>query len=218
MPLTDQERGDLEGLSSGQISDAMEALNLRRSVVTGFLMLAAAGSKIVGTAVTLRQVPKNANDDRATRLTRHQEVTRKIAKKGDVVVVDNGGRLDTATWGEFHGYACKQNGVAGAVIDGATRDGPEIRASGFPTFVRGLTPVTSKWDLKTASINEPVMLGPVQVNPGDIVFADETGIVVILAAKMASVLRKSIEIREAEDNRPAQSRHKGTTDAANGRK
>jgi regulator of RNase E activity RraA len=62
------------------------------------------------------------------------------------------------------------------------------------------------------------LLGPVQVNPGDIVFADETGIVVIPAAKMASVLRKSIEIREAEDNRPAQSRHKGTTDAANGRK
>jgi regulator of RNase E activity RraA len=124
-------------------------------------------------------------------------------KKGDVVVVDNGGRLDTATWGEFHGYACKQNGVAGAVIDGATRDGPEIRSSGFPTFVRGMTPVTSKWDLKTASINEPVMLGPIQVNPGDIVFADETGIVVIPAATKELVLRKANEIRKSEDNRRA---------------
>jgi 4-hydroxy-4-methyl-2-oxoglutarate aldolase len=204
MPLTDQERAQLEAMSSGQISDAMEALNLRRSVATGFLMLAAPGSKIVGTAVTLRQVPKNADEDRATRLTRHQDVSRKIAKKGDVVVVDNGGRLDTATWGEFHGYACKQNGVAGAVIDGATRDGPEIRASGFPTFVRGLTPVSSKWDLKTAAINEPVMLGPVAVNPGDIVFADETGVVVIPAAKLDAVLRKCIEIHEAEDGRRAQ--------------
>jgi regulator of RNase E activity RraA len=91
--------------------------------------------------------------------------------------------------------------VAGAIIDGATRDGPEIRTSGFPTFVRGMTPVTSKWDLKTASINEPVMLGPVQVNPGDIMFADETGIVVIPAAKKALVLRKANEIREAEDGR-----------------
>lgn len=119
------------------------------------------------------------------------------------MVVDNGGRLDTATWGEFHGYACKQNGVAGAVIDGATRDGPEIRSSGFPTFVRGMTPVTSKWDLKTASINEPVMLGPIQVNPGDIVFADETGIVVIPAATKELVLRKANEIRKSEDNRRA---------------
>jgi regulator of RNase E activity RraA len=182
----------------------MEALNLRRSVVTGFMMLAAPGSKIVGTAVTLRQVPKNAGEDRETRLTRHQELSRKIAQKGDVVVVDNGGRLDTATWGEFHGYSCKQNGVAGAIIDGATRDGPAIRTSDFPTFVRGMTPVTSKRDLKTASINEPVMLGPVQVNPGDIVFADETGIVVIPAAKKALVLLKAKEIREAEDSQRAQ--------------
>ena len=204
MPLTDQERAELEALNSGQLSDAMEALNLRRSVATGFIMLAAPGSKIVGTAVTLRQLPKNASEERERRLTRHQEVSRKIAQKGDVVVVDNGGRLDTATWGEFHGYACRQNGVAGAIIDGATRDGPAIRNSGFPTFVRGMTPVTSKWDLKTASINEPVMLGPVQVNPGDIVFADETGIVVIPAAKKSVVLLKANEIRASEDSRRAQ--------------
>lgn len=204
MPLTDQERADLQALSSGQISDAMEALHLRRSVVTGFMMLAPAGSKIVGTAVTVRQVPKNANDDRETRLTRHQDVTRKIAGKGDVVVIDNGGRLDVASWGEFHGYACKQNGVAGAIVDGATRDGPEIRSSGFPTFVRGLSPVKSQWDLKTASINEPVMLGPVEVKPGDIVFADETGIVVIPESKKATVLVKANEIRKFEDSHRAQ--------------
>src|SRR5262245_30753256 len=152
MPLTDQERADLEALTSGQVSDAMEALNLRRSVVTGFIMLAAPGSKIVGTAVTLRQVAKNAGDDRETRLTHQRELSREIWKKSNLVVVDNGGRLDTASWVEIHGYACKRNGVAGAIIDDATRDVPAIRTSGFPTFVRGLTPVTSKWDLKTASI------------------------------------------------------------------
>jgi regulator of RNase E activity RraA len=58
-------------------------------------------------------------------------------------------------------------------------------------------------DLKTASINEPVMLGPVQVNPGDIVFGDETGIVVIPAATKEPVLRKANEIRQAEDGRRA---------------
>lgn len=199
MALTEQERTDLEALSSGQISDAMEALNLRRSVVTGFMMLAAPGSKIVGTAVTVRQVPKSASEDREARLTRHQEVTRKIARKGDVVVVDCGGRLDIASWGEFHGYACKQNGVAGAIVDGATRDGPEIRGSGFPTFVRGLSPVSSRWDLKTASINEPVMLGRIEVSPGDVIFADETAVVVIPEATKVAVLAKANEIRKSED-------------------
>ena len=203
MPLTDEERADLEAMSSGQISDAMEALSLRRSVVTGFMMLAAPGSKVVGTAVTVRQVPKNANEEREARLTRHQEVSRKVAGKGDVVVVDNGGRLDVASWGEFHCYACKENGVAGAVVDGATRDGPEIRVSGFPTFVRGLTPVKSQWDLKTASINQPVMLGQVEVNAGDIIFADETGILVIPEAKKAMVLAKANEIRRLEESQRA---------------
>jgi len=203
MPLTDEERADLEAMSSGQISDAMEALNLRRSVVTGFMMLSAPGSKVVGTAVTVRQVPKSANEEREARLTRHQEVSRKVAGKGDVVVVDNGGRLDVASWGEFHCYACKENGVVGAVVDGATRDGPEIRVSGFPTFVRGLTPVKSQWDLKTASINQPVMLGQVEVNPGDIIFADETGILVIPEAKKAMVLAKANEIRRLEETQRA---------------
>ena len=128
MPLTNQECAVLKALNSGQLSDAMEALNLRRSVVTGFMMLAVPGSKIVGTAVTLRQIPKNAGEDRETRLTRHQDLSRKIAQKGEIVVIDNGGRLDTATWGEFHAYACNQSGVDGAIIDGATRDGPEIRS------------------------------------------------------------------------------------------
>ena len=203
MPLTARERAELEAMTSGQISDAMEALSLRRSVVTGFMMLAAPGSKVVGTAVTVRQVPKNANEEREARLTRHQEVSRKIAGKGDVVVVDNGGRLDVASWGEFHCYACKENGVAGAVVDGATRDGPEIRVSGFPTFVRGLTPVKSQWDLKTASINQPVMLGQVEVNAGDIIFADETGILVIPEAKKAMVLAKANEIRRLEESQRA---------------
>src|SRR5262249_11919172 len=111
MPLTDEERADLEAMSSGQISDAMETLNRRRSGGTGCISLAAPGSKVVGTAVTVRQVPKSANEEREARLTRHQEVSRKVAGKGDVVVVDNGGRLDVASWGEFHCYACKENGV-----------------------------------------------------------------------------------------------------------
>lgn len=200
MPLTDEERADFEAMTSGQISDAMEGLQLRRSVITGFMLLAKPGSKIVGTAVTLKQVPKSAADDRHARMTKHRTLTREIAGKGDVVVVDNGGRTDVSTWGEFHGYACRQNGAAGAIIDGSTRDGPEIRDSGFPTFVRGLCPLKSQWDLKTASINEPVMLGQLEVCPGDVVFADETGIVVIPQSKKDMVRAKANEIRKSEDS------------------
>jgi regulator of RNase E activity RraA len=69
--------------------------------------------------------------------------------------------------------------------------------------VRGLTPVKSQWDLKTASINQPVMLGQVEVNPGDIIFADETGILVVPEAKKAMVLAKANEIRRLEETQRA---------------
>ena len=199
MALTDQERAEFAAMSSALICDAMEALKLPQSVAVGFMLMGKPGSKFAGTAVTLRQIPKTAHDDRAARMTKHRTLSREVAKKGDVVVVDNGGRLNCATWGEFHGLSCRQRGVAGVIIDGATRDGPEIRESGLPTFVRGLTPLTSKYDLKTVSINEPVMLGDVEVCPGDIIFADETGVVVVPSTKKDAVLEKARELIKGED-------------------
>src|SRR5262249_60807486 len=115
-------------------------LNLPGSVVAGFVMLASPGAKIVGTAVTVRQVPKNAGEDREARLTRHQEVTRKVAGEGDVVVVDNGGRLDVGTRGGFHGYAGKQKGGGRAIGAGATPARPAKPGSVCPTLVRGPWP------------------------------------------------------------------------------
>jgi regulator of RNase E activity RraA len=199
MSLTDFERADLETMSSALICDAMEALNLPATVAVGFILMGKPGVKFAGPAVTLRQIPKGARDDRAMRMTKHRTLSREVAGKGDVVVVDNGGRLNCATWGEFHGLSCRQRGVAGVIIHGATRDGPEIRDSGLATFVRGLTPLTSKFELKTVSINEPVMLGDVEVCPGDIIFADETGIVVIPPAMKDAVLGKARELLKAED-------------------
>ena len=203
MPLTDEERADVEKMSSALLCDAMEALKLPQSVATGFMLMGKSGAKFAGPAVTLRQIPKTARDDRAARMTKHRTLSREVASKGDVVVVDNGGRLNCATWGEFHGLACRQRGVAGVIIHGATRDGPEIRNSGLATFVRGLTPLTSKHELKTVSINEPVMLGDVEVHPGDIIFADETGIVVVPAAAKSAVWEKSRELLKAEDTERA---------------
>lgn len=199
MSLTEVERADLDKMSSALLCDALEALKLPQSVATGFTLMGQPGAKFAGPAVTLRQIPKTARDDREARMTKHRTLSREIAGKGDVVVVDNGGRLNCATWGEFHGLSCRQRGVAGVIIHGATRDGPEIRDSGLATYVRGLTPLTSKYDLKTVSINEPVMLGDVEVHPGDIIFADETGIVVVPAKVKDAVWGKARELLEAED-------------------
>src|SRR5690349_15815956 len=117
MSLTDNERSEFMTLSSGQISDAMEELNIRRSIVLGLNLLGTPGTKFVGPAVTIRQVAKSADEPREAGLTRHKELSRGLAKSGDVIVVDVGGRCDVASWGEYHGYHCQVHGVAGAIID-----------------------------------------------------------------------------------------------------
>ena len=154
---------------------------------------------MVGPALTVRQIPKHGSAQKTTKLVRHDEISRQIAQEGDVVVIDAGGIRDVCSWGEIHSLRCQKRGVAGLVIDGSIRDVEAIRKIGFPVFCLGFSPVKSLWDLETLSFNEPVMIGGVQVRPDDILFGDETGIVVIPAEREQDVLLKAREIRDEEE-------------------
>ena len=99
---------------------------------------------------------------------------------------------------------CSLRESDGESVPTANRSAESFHTYSGSTALSNFEIGSSKWDLKTASINGPVMVGTVQVNPGDIMFADETGIVVIPAAKKAVVLLKANEIREAEDGRRTQ--------------
>ena len=89
--------------------------------------------------------------------------------------------------------------MAGLVIDGSIRDVEAIRKMGFPVFCRGFSPVKSQWDLETLSLNQPVMIGGIQVRPGDILFGDETGILVVPPERKQEVLSKATEILAGEE-------------------
>ncbi len=186
------------GLLTGDVSDAMEALALRRSVILGYTMLGPDGTAIAGRAFTLRQHAKHGSDERATNLSRQIEASRERAQPGDVIVIDTGGIDDVATWGELHSVRCLRRGVAGMITNGATRDADLIRQMKFPVFARALSPVNGVWDLQTQSFNEPVVLDGVQIRPRDIVIADETGIVVVPELHAAEVARRARAIRAAD--------------------
>jgi 4-hydroxy-4-methyl-2-oxoglutarate aldolase len=190
---------EYKNLSSGNLSDAMELLGLRRSVIHGFTPLAPPGSILVGPALTVRQIPKHGSASNVAKLVRHVEVSDYLAQKGDVVVIDVGGILEVCSWGEIHSLKCKKRGVAGLIINGCVRDVDAIRQIGFPVFCLGFSPVKSLWDLETLSFNEPVMIGKTQVRPGDILFGDETGIIVIPAEREQDVILKAREIRSEEE-------------------
>jgi 4-hydroxy-4-methyl-2-oxoglutarate aldolase len=180
------DRAKLSAAGTSGLSDAMERLGLPRGVITGFRC--STEGVAVGTAFTIRQIPKHASATHDQRLVRHGEVSRDLAQPGDFVVVDAGGRTDIAGWGENHSARCQARGVSGALINGATRDVAGIRRLGFPVFHLGGAPVASRWDQETAEIGGPVFVGGVQIRPGDVLVADEDGLIVIAPAQLVSIL------------------------------
>jgi regulator of RNase E activity RraA len=79
-------------------------------------------------------------------------------------------------------------GVVGAVVDGMLTDRIEIEDLHFPVFGRGISPLTTRAPGLTGELNVPVRCGGIIVNPGDIVLADDDGIVVLPPARVAEIV------------------------------
>ena len=166
-----------EGIPTGVISDAMG----RTGSMAAEIKPVWPRARLVGPALTVRTFP-------ADNLMIHKAVT--LATKGDVLVVNAGGYKDTAVFGDLLGYSCKVHGIAGVVIDGASRDAEGMAAIGFPVFARAVLPMGPFKD-SPGSINVPVSCGGAAVRPGDIIVADADGVVVVPSEEAAAVLSKA---------------------------
>jgi len=114
---------------------------------------------------------------------------------GDVVVVSTGEAASkrNAPWGELLSTAARARGARGAVVDGLVRDVKKMHQLGFPVFAAGIKPVDSKGRGLVVDYNVPVRCGEVLVQPGDLIFADFDGIVVVPAGMVEETLRLAAE-------------------------
>ncbi|MBX7466987.1 RraA family protein [Streptomyces sp. NPDC058961] len=133
--------------------------------------------RVAGPAFTVR-CPAGDN------LMLHAAIYR--AEPGSVVVVESGD-LDYALAGGNVCAVAQRRGIAAFVVDGVIRDLAEVREAGFPVFARGVIPVPGTKEA-VAPLNEPVRCGGVLVNAGDVVVADEEGVVVTPRARAEQVL------------------------------
>jgi 4-hydroxy-4-methyl-2-oxoglutarate aldolase len=127
------------------------------------------GAHLAGPAFTVRTAP----GDNASLMVALRE-----AEPGDVLVVDGAGALERALWGAILSLAARQRGIAGIIIDGAARDRDEIAEMAYPVFARGVTPNTP-YSKVHGSTGQPVVCGGLTVRPGDMVYGDGDGVVVI---------------------------------------
>jgi 4-hydroxy-4-methyl-2-oxoglutarate aldolase len=121
-----------------------------------------------------------------------------LARPGDVLVVDGGGRTDAAVLGDIVCGVLSRAGVVGALVDGAIRDVDGIDEVGTPTFARGAHPATGSNE-GPGAINVVVQIGGVVVRPGDVVRGDDSGVVVVAREHLDEVvaLTRAVDDRES---------------------
>lgn len=102
-----------------------------------------------------------------------------LLRPGDVLVVDRLGDDRHACWGGGVTVAAKAAGAKAGIVDGPCTDLTEIRDSDFPVWCRGLAPITTRLYDLGGRLNKPVSCGGVAVMPGDVILADESGVLVL---------------------------------------
>lgn len=127
------------------------------------------GARLAGRAFTVRTPPCEYAAVR-------EAVGRAVP--GDVVVIDGGGAVECALWGGMLSRLGLERGFAGVVVDGAVRDLDEIEELGFPAFAVTSIPTPPRRE-QPGEIGVPITCGGVEVRPGDLVYGDRDGVVVV---------------------------------------
>jgi regulator of RNase E activity RraA len=119
----------------------------------------------------------------------------------DILVMDLSGERRVAAWGEMTSLAAQVRGAVGVIIDGVCTDLLEISEMKMPTWSRGLSALVGRRLEHDGGINIPIQCGGVLVYPGDLIVADDNGIVVIRPDEAEELYKTA---RWWEDRSPAQ--------------
>ena len=179
----------LEGLATSVVSDVLG----RTIGSVGILPVNKSPVAICGNAVTVKVRPGD-------NLLIHKAL--QMLQPGDVLVVDGGGDVSRALFGEIMMTVAKAKGAIGGVFDGAIRDVDTFEKHQFPCYARGIN-LRGPYKDGPGSINTPVSIGGMVVNPGDVILGDCDGIIslspadVMIAAKLGKekegIERKTIK-------------------------
>ena len=190
----------LRGLSAAILSDVMDSLGLTRRAMKPFVRPLDDELVLVGRARTGLYMSAFSLRDGENPYEVEIALVDDL-KPGDVVVLACNGPTDRiAPWGELLSTASVARKAAGCVTDGLVRDVKQIRAMKFPVFHGGIGPLDTKGRARMVDRDVRVECGGVSIDPGDIVFGDVDGVVVIPHSHEALVIEKASEKVTGENN------------------
>lgn len=184
-------------LTTAMMSDSLDAAGVRGQVMVADVVPVQPGLRTVGRAMTIAFEPSDIDsaDPYADAIDAIDSL-----EAGSVVVIATGADQRTAYWGELFSAAATGRGAVGTITDGPTRDTPKVRAMGYPLFGNGTRPLDYRARMAITSRNEIVTCGGVRVGPGDLVIADDDGVVVVPRSIESVVLARAVARATAESS------------------
>jgi regulator of RNase E activity RraA len=176
------------------VSDAVEQL-LHEKRYMSHRMQAIFPTKFAGPALTVELIKEENHDPNALN-GMLQAIDNGAPGSVYVMKVQDG--ADIAGMGGLMGTAMLSRDFVGAVVDGGVRDIPQLKKIGFPVYALGPVPSTSVGHYRFRAANVPILCDGVRVNPGDIVTADQDGVVVVPRAQAAEVLIRAQKLDFSE--------------------
>ncbi|NQV57485.1 MAG: RraA family protein [Rhodospirillales bacterium] len=190
--MKDAARERLIKIDSCAVSDALDALGLK-GTVKGIGAISA-GRRIAGRVQTVKLGPASDNVPK-----RHLcSAAVDAAAENDVIVIENLTTEIAAGWGGILSRAAKTKGLSGTIVEGPARDADESNDIGYPVFARSATSFTARGRIAEHAWDVPISVGGVNVEPGDLVIADGSGVVFIPKVSEAQVIEKAEEIAARE--------------------
>jgi regulator of RNase E activity RraA len=180
----------LRGLSCTDLSDAMDRLGI--ACQCAGIMPLDRSFQLCGPAWTLRYGPVGTEAGSVGDYIDALE-------PGQIVVLDNAGRLDATVWGDLLTTTASRDGIGGTVIDGICRDVDRSIELGYPIFARGNWMRTGKDRVRVEATQIPVSIGGIRVEPGDWLRGDGDGLVIIPTRRLAEIVTVAEEIHHAEE-------------------
>ena len=193
----------LAGIGSATASGELSRLGIRDPQIRGPVAWTP-GTTVVGPALTLQFMPKRED---LYRVDEYADPERQLhrhvlyhTQPGDVVVVDARGDMGSGVFGEMMLTYFKGRGGSGVIIDGCIRDYPKAKHLGLGLWLRGVTPnFHTQTNIVPFAVNVPIACGNTLVMPGDIIVADDDGVVVVPIKLAPELLRAASAHAEWEE-------------------
>jgi 4-hydroxy-4-methyl-2-oxoglutarate aldolase len=180
---------ELKEIGTTTLSDALDRLGIEGQCLG--IKPFAHQMRLAGPAFTIRMLPVGVHGGSVGDYIDDVE-------PGQIVVIDNDGRLDATVWGDILTMVATRRGIGGTVIDGVCRDIDRSLELGYPIFARGNAMRTGKDRVTADAMNVPVQVAGVRIAPGDWLVGDGDGIVALPASRLEEILAAARLIAAAE--------------------